>query len=52
MMSIDLPDQPPTLPRAPQKPPRRPTPCAGLFGWRKIGDDKRGDLPGRDRPSA
>ncbi|MCW0196741.1 hypothetical protein [Sphingopyxis sp.] len=33
MMNIDLPDRPP--PRTPPKPARRPTPCAGLFGWRK-----------------
>lgn len=52
MMSIDLPDQAPPLSRAPQNLPRRPTPCAGLFGWRKNGDDKRGEPPKREHPLA
>ena len=37
--------------------PRRPTPCAGLFGWRKDGapprsrDDDPGKKPGPDYPA-
>ncbi len=51
MMNIDLPDRPPL--RTPPKPARRPTPCAGLFGWRKgDSDDKSGKAPGRDCPLA
>lgn len=52
MMSIDLPDQAPLFPRAAQKPTKRPTPCAGLFGWRKDEDDKSGKRPNRDHPFA
>lgn len=52
MMSMDFPDQP-SGPRA-AKPPRRPAPCAGLFGWRKEGasprDAKSEKSPGRDYP--
>lgn len=52
MMNIDLPDQALPFSRAPQKLPRRPTPCAGLFGWRKDAEDKPDKRPGRDRPFA
>lgn len=57
MMSIDLSKQSPLPPPVPAKAPRRPTPCAGLFGWRK-GDpanpcEANGDkAPGRDYPAA
>jgi len=52
MISIDLPDQARPLPLAKQKPAKRPTPCAGLFGWRKDENDKSGKPPNRDRPFA
>ncbi|MBN8845030.1 MAG: hypothetical protein J0H88_17480 [Sphingomonadales bacterium] len=35
MMNTDLSKQPPLLPPVPAKASKRPTPCAGLFGWRK-----------------
>lgn len=56
MMSIDL--SKPYSPhlQAPLKAPKRATPCAGLFGWRKEdvsaardGEDKR--APDRDHPA-
>jgi hypothetical protein len=50
MTSIDLPDRGP--PRTPPKPARRPTPCAGLFGWRKGDNDKSGKAPEREHPFA
>jgi hypothetical protein len=50
MMNIDLPDRAP--PRTPPKPARRPTPCAGLFGWRKSDNDKSGKTPDREHPLA
>ena len=35
MMSIELSGQTPPPRRDKGTPPRRPTPCTGLFGWRK-----------------
>jgi len=52
MTTIHLPDQAPPVPRTPKKLVQRPTPCAGLFGWRKSGDDKPVDAPSRDHPVA
>ena len=53
MMNVDIPDQP-SGPRA-AKLPRRPAPCAGLFGWRKDGapprEGKAEKSPGRDYPA-
>ncbi|UKK84680.1 hypothetical protein L7H23_00830 [Sphingopyxis sp. BSN-002] len=56
MMSIDLPNQAPPSPGA-LKLPKRPAPCAGLFGWRKDGASTRADGKpaqpgGRDFPLA
>lgn len=54
MMSIDLPDQAPLSPRVTSKLPKRPAPCAGLFGWRKDAAPKihdAGKTPGRDYPA-
>ncbi|WP_158257946.1 hypothetical protein [Sphingopyxis lindanitolerans] len=45
MTNIDLPDRAP--PRTPQKPARRPAPCAGLFGWRKEAAPRP---PDKDKP--
>jgi len=54
-MQIDLPDQAPPPPAAVVKLPKRPAPCAGLFGWRKDGvskfDANAGAAPGRDFPA-
>lgn len=55
-MSIDLSKQAPLPPAASAKAPKRPTPCAGLFGWRKL-DDPAHDaadtakVAGRDFPA-
>lgn len=35
MMSIDLNDLTPAPRHTAPRPPKRPAPCAGLFGWRK-----------------
>ncbi|WP_176473415.1 hypothetical protein [Sphingopyxis sp. GW247-27LB] len=53
MMSIDYSDQLRPPRRTAPKNPRRATPCAGLFGWRK--DEQRRDrddeTPHRDYPA-
>lgn len=51
MMHIDHPDRTPLPPRATQKLPKRPTPCAGLFGWRKQAEDKPAKAPDGDYPA-
>ncbi len=52
MMTVDLPDQPSRAGAA--RLPKRPAPCAGLFGWRKEGapprEAKPEKSPGRDYP--
>jgi hypothetical protein len=56
MMSIDLSDVTPRPRGSGAVPPRRPAPCAGLFGWRKdaelpIASGKPPKKPGRDYPA-
>jgi hypothetical protein len=47
MMSIDLSDVTPPPRGSGAVPPRRPAPCAGLFGWRK---DAAPPMPSREPP--
>jgi hypothetical protein len=56
MMSIDLSDVTPRPRGSGAVPPRRPAPCAGLFGWRKdaappILTADRSEKLGRDYPA-
>ncbi|WP_179101976.1 hypothetical protein [Sphingopyxis sp. KK2] len=57
MMTCNLSDDMPRARRGGHSLPRRPAPCAGLFGWRKDGapprskGDDPGKTPGRDYPA-
>lgn len=50
MMSIDLSKPGSPHPQAPLKTPKRATPCAGLFGWRK--EDAGASRDGADQKAS